>query len=249
MLTEERQQLILAAVKDQEIVKTRDLMHQLQASESTIRRDLDDLEQAGRLQRIHGGARALNSLTEERNVSEKANQNLAAKRQLARAAVARIPADSLIFLDAGTTTAQMIPLLANRSITVVTTGVDNASLLADYQVKTYVVGGLLKSATKALVGAATAESLRQYRFDFAFIGTNGIHPDFGLTTPDPEEAAIKHVAIAQAKTSLVLADASKFDQISATKFADMTALTILTPELGALGTEYARFTNIEEAPQ
>ena len=246
MLTEERQQAILHVLDSQDIIKTKDLMQQLQASESTIRRDLDELEQAGLLQRIHGGAKRVAELTEERNVSEKATQHLAAKQQLAQAAVALIPSDSLIFLDAGTTTAQMIPLLANRSITVMTTGVDNASLLADYQIKTYVLGGLLKSATKALIGASTAEMLRQYRFNFAFIGTNGVHPDYGLTTPDPEEAIIKEIAIRQAAKSYVLADESKFDQVSATKFAEIDDVTILTPQLSLLNHQYQTLSNIKE---
>ncbi|WP_461213132.1 DeoR/GlpR family DNA-binding transcription regulator [Lacticaseibacillus sp. GG6-2] len=246
MLTEERQRYILNQLQATPVVKLKDLMQALNASESTIRRDLGELEEAGKLRRIHGGAERLATAPIEASVHEKAAQNLAAKRQIAQAAAAMVPAHACVFLDAGTTTAQMIPLLANRDITVVTTGVDNASALADANIDAYILGGKIKSATKATVGAETVNSLQQRHFDFAFLGTNGIQPKFGLTTPDAEEAIVKQTAIDQAHQTVVLADPSKFGTVSNAVFAAITQVTILTTDIGSLSPVYAGYPNIQE---
>jgi DeoR family transcriptional regulator, fructose operon transcriptional repressor len=246
VLTEERRQYILAQLQQHTVIKSKALMAALDASESTIRRDLDELEAAGELKRIHGGAKRINGLGDEPDVASKSAQNLRAKQTIAQAAVRQIEPDDLIFLDAGTTTAQLIPFLADIGVTVITTGVDNASLLADYQISTLMLCGMVKPTTKALIGATTAEALNHYRFDVAFIGTNGVHPEFGLTTPDPEEAVIKRLAIHQASKPVILADPSKFEQVSFVRFADISDATILTSSLQGLPTSYQRFENIKE---
>ncbi len=246
MLTEERQHYILNQLQTTPVVKLKALMQALGASESTIRRDLGELEAAGKLRRIHGGAERLATAPIEPSVHEKATQNLIAKQQIAAAAAAMVPAHACIFLDAGTTTAQMIPLLANREITVVTTGVDNASALADASIDAYILGGKIKSATKATVGAETVNSLNQRHFDFAFLGTNGVHPKFGLTTPDAEEAIVKQTAISQSHQAVVLADASKFGTVSNAVFATITQSLILTSQISQLSAVYADYPNIQE---
>lgn len=246
MLTEERQRYILAQLHQQPVVKLKDLITALDASESTIRRDLADLEQTGKLRRIHGGAERLATSASEQSVAEKAAQFLDEKQAIAQAAVQLITPHSTVFLDAGTTTAQMIPLLAPLHVTVATTGVDNASQLADAQIDAVMFGGRIKSATKAAVGAATVDALRQRHFDFAFIGTNGIHPTAGLTTPDEEEAIVKRTAMVQAREPFVLADPSKFGQISYAEIAPLEAATILTTHIGESTDTYHQFSNIKE---
>lgn len=246
LLTSERQRRILAALAREPVIKSQDLMRDLEASESTIRRDLDELEAAGKLRRIHGGAERLNGATVEPSVQEKANQFIAEKQAIAQAAVTAVQSNCTLFLDAGTTTAQLIPLLAELPVTVVTTGVDNASLLADHGISTLILGGRLKSATKATVGAKTVSALQSRYFDIAFIGTNGVHPQYGLTTPDEEEAMVKQTAIAQAKRSIVLADPSKFGQISYARFASVTGPEIITT--APLAGTYKEFSNIREIP-
>lgn len=246
MLTEERQRFILEQLEQTPVVKLKDLMTALGASESTIRRDLGELEDAGKLRRIHGGAERLAKTQSEPSVQEKATQHLMAKAQIAKAAAAMVPPHACIFLDAGTTTAQMIPLLTGRDVTVVTTGVDNASALADANIEAYILGGKIKSATKATVGAETVNGLQKRHFDYAFLGTNGIHPKFGLTTPDAEEAVVKTTAINQSHTAVVLADASKFGEVSNALFAKINQVVIITPELAQLSPIYADYPNIQE---
>lgn len=246
MLTEERHRYIQALLTRQSVVKSQALMAALDASESTIRRDLADMESAGQLRRIHGGAERIDASLVELSVQEKATQALLEKQQIAQAAVKLLKPHQTIFLDAGTSTAQMIPLLADREVTVVTTGVDNASQLADYGIATRLLGGSVKPTTKALIGAITVQQMEACRFDFAFIGANGVHLKYGLTTPDQEEAAVKAAAIRQAKTAVILADPTKFGQVSFARFAPISAGIILTTALGDIATYYEDQTNIKE---
>lgn len=246
MLTEERQRLILDELDRTGVVRLRDLMAQLDASESTLRRDLSDLANAGHLQRVHGGAQKISTLRTEVGVREKATAHTAAKSAIARAAANLLQPGDLIFLDAGTTTAALIPLLKDKDITVITSGVDNASLLADYGVQTLMLGGTLKPLTKAVIGAVAAQALARYRFDWAFVGANGVAVTAGVTTPDPEEAATKRMALGQAAHGVILADASKFNATSFAQIAPLATYSLITA--GApLPPEFATFSNIQEA--
>jgi DeoR family fructose operon transcriptional repressor len=141
----------------------------------------------------------------------------------------------------------MVPLLQGKDVTVVTTGVDNASLLADYGVKTIMLGGTIKPLTKAIIGAAATQQLAQYRFNSAFIGANSVHIDYGCTTPDPEEAATKRVAIGQSAASFILADASKFGNVSFAQIAPLASTTIITDDFAAIDSEFTKLDNIKEA--
>ncbi|ANK59683.1 DeoR family transcriptional regulator [Loigolactobacillus backii] len=232
MLTEERHQYILTTLSQHDIVKSQDLITQTAASESTIRRDLQILEQAGFLVRVHGGAKRAATLQTELAVSEKSNQSVHEKDQIARLATNTLKPRDVIFLDAGTTTLAMIPYLKKSlNLTVVTNGVNHASLLADYDIRCFLLGGQLKNVTKAIIGSESVATLKEYRFNKAFLGTNGIHLRFGYTTPDPDEAAVKRTALQQAASTFFLADHTKFNQVSFAKISDLAQGTIITDHI------------------
>ncbi|GKQ42769.1 DeoR family transcriptional regulator [Companilactobacillus sp. RD055328] len=229
MLTEQRYQYILNSLKKDGIVKLQSLINGTGASESTLRRDLQELEDDHQLQRIHGGAKRIISANEERTVFERSNLNHVEKNSIAKLATTLIEDGDVIFLDSGTSTKEVIQYLtAFKNILVVTNSIDNASLLADYQIKTYLPSGILKHSTKALVGAPLVESLEKYRFDIALLGTNGFSLEAGFTTPDPEEATVKSLAIKNAKKSFVLADKEKFNQDAFCQFATFEDSTLIT---------------------
>ena len=197
MLTEERHQRILALLEETDIVKVSELIHQLQASESTIRRDLQELEAQGVLVRIHGGAKKIQHLGFEPNMKEKTQKFQVEKQKIAQYAVSLIKKDEVIYLDAGTTTLEMIPFLSSISnVKVVTNSVKHAALLIDQGIETLILGGTIKIS-------------------------NGAHVDAGFTTPDPEEAMIKKIAIENSQKAYVLLDHSKFQQ---TTFAQVAAI-------------------------
>ncbi|WP_226580406.1 DeoR/GlpR family DNA-binding transcription regulator [Halobacillus litoralis] len=245
MLTTERHQLIIKTVKNDQTTSLKRLVEVTGASESTIRRDLDQLEQQGLLRRVHGGASLISSASEEPAMREKVTKSQKEKRLIARYASSMVQPGDCIFIDAGSTTFEMIPFLKQKDIIVVTNGLDHLQALTEYNIKTYVLGGLIKSRTGAVVGAGAVQNLQQYRFDHCFMGVNGITIQDGYTTPDPEEAAIKQMTLQLSRKRYILADHSKFGNVAFTKFGDIQSAAILTNYEGPEINDFANKTNIK----
>jgi DeoR family transcriptional regulator, fructose operon transcriptional repressor len=232
LLETERHQIIIDALKAKNTVKLQELVELTHSSESTIRRDLIQLEQEKYLKRVHGGASRLQGKLQEPSMIEKSSKNLQAKRQIAQYSGGLVEEGDCIYLDAGSTIFEMIPFLPSN-IVVVTNGLMHANELLEKNIKTYLLGGFAKPTTKAIVGRGALDSLEQYRFDKCFMGVNGIHPQMGYTTPDQEEAMIKQRAISLSREAYVIADESKFSEIAFAKIADLNEATIITNELDA----------------
>ncbi|MFD2210635.1 DeoR/GlpR family DNA-binding transcription regulator [Virgibacillus halophilus] len=231
MLTEERYNLILHTLKEKETISIQHIISKTGASESTIRRDLNDLEVQGKLKRIHGGARKIESMYDESSIIEKTTKNLHEKQRIAAYAASLIHEGECIFLDAGTTVLQMIPFLENKNVYVVTNGLTHIDLLDQHGIKTYLTGGMMKTRTSALIGTQTIESLENYRFDKCFLGTNGFDPTSGYTTPDPEEAAVKKKALQLAKGRYVVADHEKYKRATFSKIAALSEAVLITSQM------------------
>ncbi|MFT8668806.1 MAG: DeoR/GlpR family DNA-binding transcription regulator [Liquorilactobacillus hordei] len=248
MLAEERQQVILRMLRENGIVKLHDVCEEVKCSESSVRRDLQELEEKGILIRVHGGAKIRQSLQKELDMSGKFSQNTEQKNQIAKMAVSLIQAEDVIYLDAGTSTLAMIQFLKQeKQLTVVTNGIMHATALADQNIRTILVGGELKNTTKAIVGVETVKELQRYRFNKVFLGMNGVHIEYGYTTPDPDEAAVKLAAIKQAAETFVLVDSTKFDQFSFVKVAEVSEAKIITNKLSKLVfDQYNNQTEIQE---
>lgn len=250
MLTEERRQKILHLLDQQKIVKSQDLIAILNASESTIRRDLQELENEGLLERIHGGAKKGQLLGFEQNMTEKTLKNIHEKQVIAQLAASLINEEDVIYLDAGSTTLEMIPYLQGRKLTVVTNSVKHAAGLVDLQLSTIILGGQVKLSTNAVLGANALDQLKDYHFNKVFMGMNGADLTHGFTTPDPEEAAVKKLAMANAEESFVLIDHSKFNKLSFTSVASLSAATIITERCPIeIAEDYRERTTIKEAIQ
>ncbi|MDQ0163380.1 DeoR/GlpR family DNA-binding transcription regulator [Aeribacillus alveayuensis] len=247
MLTEERHQMILDLLKEKEIVKIQELVEATNASESTIRRDLTQLEKAKFLKRVHGGATKLKGKLSEPDVKEKSLKNIEAKKAIAKFAAEMIEDEDCIYIDAGTTTLQLIDYLPNdKEIVVVTNGLTHIEPLLTRGIKTYLLGGYVKPRTGALIGRGAMSSIEQYRFDKCFLGVNGIHKELGFTTPDPDEAFIKSKALQLSREGFVLADESKFNEISFSKIANIQEATIITNQSDQdVIAEYAAITDMK----
>ncbi|MDA9472916.1 DeoR/GlpR family DNA-binding transcription regulator [Enterococcus sp. 5H] len=248
MLTEERHQAILRLLDQQSVVKSQELATLLNASESTIRRDLQELEDEKLLERIHGGAKRILNLGFEQDMTEKSSKNTHEKQLIGALAAQYIQNGDVIYLDAGSTTLEMLPFLVGKDITVVTNSVHHAAKLGDLNIQTIILGGALKLSTKAITGSTGMDQLSHFRFNKVFMGMNGVHLEFGLTTPDPEEAALKRLAIAQAEEAYVLVDQTKLNKVTFTKVTDLSDVTLLIdtcpPELLE---KFQKKTIIEEA--
>ncbi|MGE7925033.1 DeoR/GlpR family DNA-binding transcription regulator [Viridibacillus arvi] len=231
MITAERHHIILDLLTRNGVVDLQNLVQRTKSSDSTIRRDLALLEEQGLLKRIHGGATLPYSKIDEPNIQEKSSKNLHDKQLIAEAAASMIRDGDCIYLDAGTTISEMIPFLINKKIAVVTNGLMHVEALTSANITTYVIGGRIKANTKAIVGSVAQENLKQYRFDKCFLGMNGIDIKFGFSTPDPEEAVLKKLAIELAEESFVLADKSKFKETFFAKVAEIENAGIITTNL------------------
>ncbi|ENH98165.1 DeoR family transcriptional regulator [Gracilibacillus halophilus YIM-C55.5] len=228
MLTVERHARILEFLKQKETATVKEIGEVTKASESTIRRDLNELEKKQQIKRVHGGAALVHQKSQEPTLSEKSPQYKTAKQAIATSAAALIDKGDTVFLDAGTTTVEMIPWLTDQSLVVVTNGIPHVQKLMEQGIETYVVAGKAKQGTGALIGTKAVSTLQEYHFDKCFLGMNGIHASQGYTTPDPEEASVKRQALEQSQSTYVLADASKFGEVSFSSVAALSDATIMT---------------------
>lgn len=232
MLAEERFDLILELLNRQRTATVQQLCEALNASESTIRRDLNELDRLGKLIKVHGGATINDSryFAEEPTMEDKQSQAVEQKRSIARAAAKLIKAEDFIFIDAGSTTLELVRALEGEALkaTYLTNGVAHARLLAQKECHVLLPGGVLRPRTEAIVGTAAVLSLQQYYFTKAFMGANGVSLEAGFTTPDPEEAAFKAAAVRRARESWFLVDDAKFARICPAVVAPLHEGAILT---------------------
>lgn len=229
MLTEERFEYILDKVKVKGSVKLKDLVEKLHVSESTIRRDLDELEKMGTVKRVHGGAVAIhNSFTSDNNIEERITQCTDEKKSIAKYCSTLIEEGDFIYLDSGTTTYELIGYLKDKNVTVVTNGVYNAERLLECNVNTYMLGGKIKEITRTVVGEQALKQIEDFRFNKAFIGANGVTFNAAITTPDISEAILKREAILRSEEAFVLVDSSKFGKVSFSKVCNFEDVSIVT---------------------
>lgn len=234
MLTAERHSLIIEQVKLNKSVTLTELCSLLNASESTIRRDLNTLDEKGILKKVHGGAIAIDESSfsyVERDVESKSKMFTEEKTAIARYGASLIDDGDFVFIDAGTTTEKMIDFLPSKNVTFVTNAFVHAKKLAQRGFKVYIPAGEIKLTTEAIVGAECVSSLKSYNFTKCFMGANGISVKGGITTPDRNEASVKTAVIENSKSVYILADNSKFNQISAVTFAQLNRVEIITDKL------------------
>lgn len=230
MLSEQRQAMILQYLEERRSVTVAELTEFLGISESTTRRDITVLDKAGKLVKVFGGAVALEShyLAQEPTVAQKSEENQEEKQRIARYAASLVGPEDFVYLDAGTTTGYMLDFLEEKDAVFVTNAVAHAQRLAAMGCRVLLVGGTLKAATEAVVGASAARMLRDYHFTKGFFGTNGVSREAGFTTPDVNEALVKRTALEQCRRAYVLADHTKFQVVSAVTFASLEAALVLT---------------------
>lgn len=231
ILTQKRYELILKLLEEKKSITITDLKQILNISESTARRDVTNLDKMGKLTKVFGGAIAVEKSynTAEQSVAQKMDLNKEEKIKIAKKAATLIKPGDFIYIDAGTTTWYMIDFIENTNISVVTNAVVHAQKLAQIGCnKVILLGGELKTPTEAVIGSLAMQSLSHYNFTKGFFGTNGITKDEGYTTPDLSEAAIKRTAISQCNKKYILADSSKFDQISSVTFYRLEGTTIIS---------------------
>lgn len=233
MLTEERYEVVLNLLEKKKSITVAEVKELLHTSESTVRRDFTVLHNAGKLVKVFGGAvRTDHAVTsKEPTVAQKLEVKKEQKQLIGRYAASLIEPEDFIFLDAGTTTGCMLSFIKEYNATYVTNAVAHAKVLAGAGLRVLLVGGELKGTTEAVVGSQAILTLQGYHFTKGFFGTNGISKKAGYTTPDASEAQVKRVALEQSQKRYMLADTSKFGNISSITFASFDMAEILTEEM------------------
>ncbi|WP_227268609.1 DeoR/GlpR family DNA-binding transcription regulator [Roseobacter weihaiensis] len=192
----------------------------------TIRRDLAELAEANKLERVHGGA-ILPSGTTNIEYQERRNLNQTAKQAIARACARHIPEGSSVFLNIGTSTEAVArQLLRHRDLMVVTNNMNIANILAEKpDGQTIVTGGKLRRADGGLVGTVAIDTIRQFKFDIAVIGCSAMDTDGDLLDFDIEEVGVSQTILTQSRQGFLVADASKFNRTAPARIASMKSLS------------------------
>jgi DeoR family fructose operon transcriptional repressor len=234
MYAEERQQHILERARAAGRVEVNALADALDVTPETVRRDLTILERHGVLRRVHGGAIPVERLGFEPGVELRSERFVAEKERIAKAALAHLPDEGTVLIDAGTTTLRLAEQLPrDRELTIVTNSLSIAALVAQHpNLSLYLLGGRVRGRTLAAVGSWVTSALSGVFVDVAFMGTNGLSVERGLTTPDQSEAAAKRAMISAARRSVVLADHTKIGVDHFSRFADLSDIAALITDNG-----------------
>ncbi|MET0233153.1 MAG: DeoR/GlpR family DNA-binding transcription regulator [Kibdelosporangium sp.] len=233
MYPEERQQVILGRVRGKGRVDVTALAGEFEVTTETVRRDLTALERQGFVRRVHGGAIPVQPLGFEPALSVRETVLTAEKCRIAKAAVTELGDATTIMLDAGSTTARLADELpADRELTVVTHSVSIAlAVVSRPNITVMLVGGRLRGCTLASVDDWAQQAYRDTFVDVAFIATNGLSPERGLTTPDPAEALVKRAAVSAGRRRVLLADHTKVGNDHFARFGDLADIdTFITDD-------------------
>ncbi|MCP3028481.1 DeoR/GlpR family DNA-binding transcription regulator [Halobacillus sp. A5] len=227
MFMEERKAQILEYLRHMSRASVHDLSVQFNVSDSTIRRDLKELEETDNIKRTHGGAILLQPVSFEASIGDRKKDYIKEKQAIAKKASEFINPGDAILLDSGTTTYELVKELKTFSnLSIVTNSIIIMQELADNPgLDVMLLGGNLRRETSALVGPFAEQSLNMIRIDKAFIGTNGIDLREGIiTTPNLTESRIKRMMITNARHTILMSDHSKIGKVNFAKVADLTEI-------------------------
>jgi len=214
MHEKDRHRVILSAVQDRALVTVVDLCALTGASEATVRRDINTLDDQKRLRRVRGGAEALTSAPfvglAGRPFSVNETMNSAQKQAIAAAAVELCEDGEPIIINGGTTTFQMVHPLATRRMQVFTNSFPIAEhLLKNSRNTVMLSGGIIYREQNIILSPFDNDVTRNFYAKRMFMGAQGIGP-LGLMEQDPLLIQAEHKLIGQADELIVLADSSKF---------------------------------------
>ncbi len=226
-----RQTDIVALAKTEGRVNVEDLAERFGVTPQTIRKDLNDLCDRGVLARYHGGAVPASGVA---NFGYEARRQLApeAKRAIGVAAANMIPDGASVLINIGTTTEQVAMALRGRQgLMVITNNINVANILQGQDaIEVIVAGGVLRHADGGIVGEAAVDFIRQFRVDYAVIGTSAIDPDGTLLDYDYREVKVAKAIIDCARHSILVSDSMKYERSAPVRIGHISALDTFVTE-------------------
>jgi DeoR/GlpR family transcriptional regulator of sugar metabolism len=233
-LAPERQVRLLDLLRHGAGTRVAELCRALDVSAATVRRDLAELQKAGRIRRVHGGALSAEGRLDEPLFDDKTAIASEEKRRIAAAAAELVEAGDTVYLDGGSTVLELARRLAERTdVTVVTNSLRAAVELSGHGPPLVLIGGELRRRSQTVVGPLTRHLLDGVRIRKAFMGTMGVTVEDGLTTSDASEAFTKGLVTSRAEQVILLADRGKIGRRALAKAGDLADLDVLITERGA----------------
>lgn len=198
-------------------------------SDMTLRRDLDSLNKAERIIRIHGGARSiLSTIGAEDNYLMRASLHTDSKCAIAKRAVELLHENTAIFIDSGSTTAEFCKLFPDGQYLIYTSGLFCAMELRKLQLpEIYVLGGQLGRSSLSTNGADAISYIENVHFMQAFLGSSGYDAAYGFTCENAEDARLKRAVISHSERSVILMDSSKVGRVSTYTFASASDVDVV----------------------
>jgi len=230
----ERRQLILAELHKSEVVRIADLIDLLGTSPSTVRRDVDAMVRSGQVIALRGGAIRLNDRLAELPTAAKALIRREAKQAIAAAAAAHVNDGDTVYIDAGTTALQTLPLLRSRRIHVITSNTQVLAISPGERMRITMLAGDFIAGTGSVAGSFTERMLESMYFDKAFIGASGASMLVGISTFDVREATKKRIVHDHSAEPFVLLDSSKFGKSALCKALDLSECRVISDEYNDL---------------
>ncbi|MFC0517799.1 DeoR/GlpR family DNA-binding transcription regulator [Mucilaginibacter angelicae] len=227
-----RKQKIIERLNQSGEVDIKELAAELNISEITIRRDLNQLAADGLLYRTHGGATKVNPLEKPYSFVNKSAQNAAVKDAICRKAASQINDGDVIFMDCGSTVFRLCQFIKNKRIKVITNSLPVIYELQDCAVSVNIIGGELDKERQAVHGTMAIEHIKKYRATKAFLGIDGIS-EAGLFANSEHEASITTAFAVNSAYTYILCDSGKIGKETYLHFAGLDLINAIITDAGA----------------
>lgn len=209
MLATERHALILERLDQKPTVSIRTLTEQLGVSRETVRKDIEQLAELNKLEKIRGGATKIR--TSELPMTRRSKLNVQGKALIAEFLASQIPNGASLFLDNGSSVLALAKALRQHNdLIVYTNDLKVAEMIAQATAELVIIGGRVDVTEMAVQGVEALESVARYRADFGIVSTGGLSPSAFLTDFNREASSMRHLMLSQSQQPIILADSEKF---------------------------------------
>ncbi len=234
LFLQERQEMILSLLKKEHKVMVPYLCECFSVSPATIRSDLNEMESRGLLTRTHGGAILNTKSGQEKVTNQKVGLNRSEKRLIGLAAAEMVQDGDVIAVDTGTTAMEFVRAITRRkNLTVVTNDLNIAGVLEEQSDATIVfIGGVIRRGFHCSVGPLAIKGMEGLGVDKCFLATNGLTPEFGISTPDMGHAEVKRKMVQIASQVIVMCDSSKIGSSSFCQVVPLSQVDVIITDEG-----------------